>query len=215
MHSILSYPNRGPWGKSSYPGNCSGFVIRDLIQHFKATHVADPCEGSGTTKDVCAELHLPYWGSDLRKGFDLAELPVMAAAPFTPDLIILHPPYFKIVRYSGHVWGDAPHPRDLSHEEDWGEYLRRLHRMVGNCVGSLAPGGRLALIIGDVRQGGAYYSAQAEVLHWHSPERIDSVMIKAQHHVRSDQTVYNGRLVRIMHEYVIVIRGREKTDDER
>lgn len=34
MNSILSYKERGPFGNSNYRGNCSGFVIKDLIQHY-------------------------------------------------------------------------------------------------------------------------------------------------------------------------------------
>ena len=34
MESVISYSNRGPYGKSSYRGNCSGYVIRDLINYF-------------------------------------------------------------------------------------------------------------------------------------------------------------------------------------
>ena len=34
MNSIVSYKNRGPFGDSSYRGNCSGYVIKDLIEEF-------------------------------------------------------------------------------------------------------------------------------------------------------------------------------------
>lgn len=34
MQSIISYENRGNYGDSSYRGNCSGYVIRDLIKQF-------------------------------------------------------------------------------------------------------------------------------------------------------------------------------------
>ncbi len=215
MQSILSFPERGPWGKASYPGNCSGYVVKELIQYFRPKSVADPCEGSGTTKDVCATLRVPYWGADLREGFDLTSTPVFQVCPFAPDLVILHPPYFRIVRYSGKVWGTAPNPRDLSQVNEWEEYLSGLFKMVGNCVGSVAPGGRVALIIGDVRQRGSYYSAAAEVIHAYQPDHVEAVLIKEEHHVRSDKTTYTGNFIRIMHEYVIVLRGRPLTDDER
>ena len=34
MQSIISYKDRGPFGNPTYRGNCSGYVIKDLIQHF-------------------------------------------------------------------------------------------------------------------------------------------------------------------------------------
>ena len=34
MQSIVSYKERGPYGKSSYRGNCTGYIIKDLIEQF-------------------------------------------------------------------------------------------------------------------------------------------------------------------------------------
>ncbi len=34
MQSIISYKERGRYGKPNYRGNCSGFIIKDLIEHF-------------------------------------------------------------------------------------------------------------------------------------------------------------------------------------
>ena len=52
MCSVVSYPNRGPWGNAQYRGNCSGWLAKDLILRFKAQSVFDPAEGSGTVRDV-------------------------------------------------------------------------------------------------------------------------------------------------------------------
>ena len=56
MKSVISYPNRGPWGKSNWRGNVSGFVIKDLIEHFRPKLLVDACEGSGTSGDVCRKM---------------------------------------------------------------------------------------------------------------------------------------------------------------
>lgn len=32
--SILSYPHRGHWGDNTYRGNCSGHVIKDLLDTY-------------------------------------------------------------------------------------------------------------------------------------------------------------------------------------
>ena len=78
LTSVVSYPERGPWGSSKYRGNCSGFLIKDLLLRFKARRVLDPMEGSGTTKDVIKGLNrfkntkIEYVGGDLTtNGFNL------------------------------------------------------------------------------------------------------------------------------------------------
>jgi len=54
--SVVSYPDRGPWGDSRYRGNCSGHLVKDLILRFNCRSVFDPAEGSGTVRDVVMEL---------------------------------------------------------------------------------------------------------------------------------------------------------------
>ena len=207
MNSLVSYPDRGPWGSSRYRGNCSGHLVRDLLRHYTPRAVADPAEGSGTTGDVCRELGIAYHGFDLRTGFNLVRTPLASVVPSPVDFVFFHPPYYRIIRYSGWVWGTGPHPGDLSHENDWGRYIQALRRMVDNALSALSANGRLAVLIGDVRQQGRYYSAQAYLVMAYGAHVVESVLIKAQHNVTSDRIEYSdSKLIRIMHEYVIVLR---------
>ena len=32
--SVVSYPDRGHWGKSSYRGNCTGRIIKDFLESY-------------------------------------------------------------------------------------------------------------------------------------------------------------------------------------
>ncbi len=58
MTSVVSYPNRCQlWGDSRYRGNCDGRLIKNLILRYRATKVADPMQGSGTSRDVVAGLN--------------------------------------------------------------------------------------------------------------------------------------------------------------
>lgn len=207
VRSIVSYPERGPYGNASYPGNCSGHLIGDLVTHFRVKSLADPAEGSGTTRDLCEARGIAYDGFDLREGFNLEERALLDVLPGQVDFVFFHPPYYRIVPYSGVVWGDRPHPGDLSHETNWQEYLARLYRMIRHCLTAVAPSGHLAILIGDVRQDGAYFSAQAQILKWFRPSMIEAVLLKAQHNVRSNRSMYSGPLIRIEHEYCIVVRG--------
>ena len=48
MKSVMSFPERGNYGNSNWRGNTSGYVIKELIQHFNPKLFVDACEGSGT-----------------------------------------------------------------------------------------------------------------------------------------------------------------------
>lgn len=41
MQSVVSYPDRGPWGNNKYRGNCSGYLIKDLIEQFHIKNMSD------------------------------------------------------------------------------------------------------------------------------------------------------------------------------
>ena len=89
MNSIVSYPNRGPWGSSRYRGNCSGHLLVDLVQHFRPKMVLDPMVGSGTTRDVCEEMGIKGWFGDLKDSFNILADPI----PQGGDFGFMHPPY--------------------------------------------------------------------------------------------------------------------------
>ena len=61
LTSLYHYPHgAGEYGSRSYPGNCGGNLIKDLLLYFQPTRIADPMTGSGTCADVCRELrHSP------------------------------------------------------------------------------------------------------------------------------------------------------------
>lgn len=56
MNSVISFPEKGPYGSASYRGNCSGYVQKSLFEQFKSKEVCVPMAGSFTTKDVCDEM---------------------------------------------------------------------------------------------------------------------------------------------------------------
>ena len=74
------------------------------------------------------------------------------------------------------------------------------------CYDALVDGGRLAVLIGDVRRKGKYTAIIKDVLNFPYGE-IRSVIIKVQHNCTSDRKRY-GKLedVPIKHEYCIVFR---------
>ena len=202
--SIVSYPERcSLWGDGRYRGNCDGRLFLNLVRRYNAKRVADPMLGSGTTRDVIAWLNrnhgtaIDFWGGDLKDGFNLLKQDL----PGVFDFIWIHPPYWDIVRYSDH-------PDDLSTCRMYGLFIERLGECLRRCVAALIPGGRIAVLIGDVRREGVYVPIGREVMFLASElGQLRSVIIKAQHNCRSDYTRY-GRMedVLIKHEYCIIFK---------
>ena len=157
--------------------------------------------GSGTTRDVVAGLNrykragIEYWGGDLRQGFDLTKKEL----PGQFDFCWLHPPYWNIIRYNS---GNS----DLSTVEDYQQFRQLLMLCLKRCYDALEPGGRLAVLIGDVRRQGKYTAIIKDVLNFAHGE-IRSVIIKVQHNCTSDRKRY-GKLEDppIKHEYCVVFK---------
>jgi len=202
MTSVVSYVNRMPlWGDSRYRGNCDGRLIKDLILRYGARKVGDPMEGSGTSRDVVAGLNrykrlgISYWGGDLRSGFDLTKQEL----PGRFDFVWIHPPYWNIVPYRSGA-------SDLSDCGSYEQFREMLMVCLRRCYAALEVGGRLAVLIGDVRRTGRYTPIVKDVMDFPCGE-IRSVIIKVQHHCTSDRKRY-GRMedVPIRHEYCVVFK---------
>ncbi|QDU10875.1 DNA methylase [Gimesia aquarii] len=141
LTSIHAVAPRGHYGNARYPGNCGGYLIRDLLQYFKPKRVFDPMSGSGTCRDVCQELGIEVVSADLHSGFDCSH-PKNCDMVGEFDFVWIHPPYWRMKVYSND-------PRDLSAARDLPEFLRKLSRVIVNCKHVLAPGGHLAILMGD------------------------------------------------------------------
>ena len=199
MQSIVSYPDRGPWGNSRYRGNCSGHLIADLLREFPPRKLVDPMLGGGTSRDVCRDLGFAFWGADLCGGFDLTADDI----PVAFDFGFLHPPYWRIVPYSGAMWGDKPDPRDLSQCASYAEFLQKLDDATFRFYDALRGGGLLAVLIGDVRKSGTLYPISRDMRWFGEPV---AEIIKVQHNVWSSRIAYSGRFVELAHEYLVLTR---------
>jgi hypothetical protein len=211
MKSIMSFPDRGPWGKSSWRGNTSGHVIKEMIEHFKPKLFVDVCEGSGTSGDVCRDMGVQYVGLDLYKGNDFTKDYVLSQLPRPACLTFSHPPYATMIKYSGEVWGDHPAEGDTSHCQTPEEFLEKSQVMLLNQREATRNGGVYASLIGDMRKKGEFHSFQADFIKMMPGSELHSVVIKAQHNCWSDNRVYSGNFVPILHEYLLVWKKSEKT----
>ncbi len=62
LTSLHATWQRGPYGRADYRGNCSGYLIKDLLRYFGSTRVLDPlCVRlhNGSMNDLV--LHAKFW----------------------------------------------------------------------------------------------------------------------------------------------------------
>jgi len=203
--SVVSYPQRGPWGDSGYRGNCSGHLVKDLILRFNCKSVFDPAEGGRTVKDVVEGINrhlqkgIHYDGRDLRNGWDIltGDLPEKQF-----DLVWYHPPYWDIIRYSND-------PKDLSNCATLYDFEIRLNQSAEKLFEAVKLGGILAILIGDKRKEGQYYALFRTLLMNQNIGQMKSLIIKLQYNCRSDQRQYRSRnpfMIPIRHEYCLVFQ---------
>ena len=204
MQSVVSYPNRGPYGDSSYRGNCSGNIIKDLIEHFypgntKPKRFIEVFSGGGTGKDVANELNLSNsLHLDLNNGWDALTDEIPSGA----DFIFSHPPYWDIISYEKER--NSYSENDLSNQMPYEEFIKKLNIVNEKIYHSLIVGGRHATLIGDVRKQGTYYSIIKD-MNWYGD--LESHIIKIQYNCMSDNKVYsNNNFIPIKHEHLLIFK---------
>ena len=206
LKSVVSYPDRGPWGNASWKGNFSGWLVCDLLEFFRPTFFVDPMEGSGTSGQVAASMGIKYRGFDLHSGFNaVRDSLIDRLGGERPDYLIAHPPYHDMILFSGEVWGKEPHPDDLSRCASPEEFLSKLQMALYNAYDALAPNSPYTVVIGDLRKKGKFWSIQSDLIRM-MPGVVESVVIKLQHNCRSDKIPQTGNFIRILHEYAITAR---------
>lgn len=207
MQSVVSYPNRGNYGKSNYRGNCTGLIIKDLVTHFKPKHFVDVCVGSGTSADVCNELKTRHTGLDIHKGFDFTKNDVLTAIGGQhADFVFSHPPYFNMIDYTQE---HAKHKlitqgTDISQTDNYEEFLEFSQIMLLNQREATEGKGHYATLIGDYRKNGVFKSIQADYINMMPKDELVSVVIKMQHNTMSEGITYNGNFIPIIHEYQLI-----------
>lgn len=144
LTSLYHHTDAGDYGRRSYPGNCGGNLIKDLLMYFRPRLVLDPMTGSGTCRDVCRELRVQCRAGDIHEGFDATSIEAMKAlAGRDPvDFVWAHPPYWRQKLY-------ATDERDLSRTATLETFLDRYEAFIRAAAGVLAPGGRIAILMGD------------------------------------------------------------------
>jgi len=97
LMSLYHFHRAGEYGSRSYPGNCGGNLIKDLLRYFNPASVFGPLTGSGTCRDVCRELTVYCYSSDLHQGVDACDASLFPRGCF--DFAWIHPPYWRQKRF--------------------------------------------------------------------------------------------------------------------
>ena len=195
--TVLSFPDRGPWGDSRYRGNCSGWIPAYFIWKYAAKSVSEIFAGSGTTSDVCKDLAIPYIGIDLNPNplrsnimsmnilDDSIELPKEF---YDADMCFLHPPYPSInnIHYSNGMWKDTKGVgiadiQEMSYEEG----MKAVNHAIMRGFNSLHPGAYEVILVGEIRSKGQYRSMMADLIR---PTALHQTFIKLQHNCVSDRS---------------------------
>ena len=203
LTSLMKYPNRGEWGQATYRGNCSGYVIKDLIEHFypnsKPKQFVEVFSGGGTGKDVAISLgiensiHL-----DLNNGWNALQ----DELPISSDFTFSHPPYWDIIKYE--EMRKAYSEYDLSNFMSYEEFIQKLDSVNEKIYQNLLNGGRHAILVGDVRKKEQYYSIIKDMT-WFG--ELESHIIKEQFNTVSGKKTYqNASFIPIEHEHLLIFK---------
>lgn len=208
LTSLYHFDEAGPYGDRSYPGNCGGNLIRDLIRYFRPSNVFDPMTGSGTCRDVCRELAVSCVSTDIHVGFDAANPEHVAQIGRVQgmfDFVWAHPPYFRQKLY-------AADERDLSRAPTLAVFLDRYEQFIRNCAGVLAEGGKFAILMGDYsdREIGfvplTYYTK--EIAFRAGLAQCCTDIVRFSHGASSGRKVYRSSFIPGLHDLCMVF---EKT----
>jgi hypothetical protein len=200
LTSLYHFHRAGEYGDRSYPGNCGGNLIKDLLRYFQPGLVLDPMSGSGTCEDVCQELGIPCMAWDIHRGLDACDSKGFGSAE-TFDFIWAHPPYFRQKLY-------ADDPKDLSRSPTLDHFLRRYGQFIRNCAQSLKRNGKLAILMGDYsdREFGflplCYHTkrlAFAAGLRQHGTD-----IIRFSHGASSSKKVYRSSFIPGLHDVCMI-----------
>ncbi len=199
LTSLYHFASAGNYGDRNYPGNCGGNLIRDLLRFFQSKRVLDPMTGSGTCRDVCRELSVDCWSSDMHEGIDACQPGQFPQNHF--DFVWIHPPYWRQKLYTND-------PRDLSQSPTLESFLTRYELLVKNCVDALADNGKLAILMGDYYERAHGY---IPLVYWTKHFAMQAGLqqhctdiIRFSHGASSSKKTYSGSFIPGLHDVCMI-----------
>ena len=230
--SVWSFPERGNWAthNSNYRGNFAPQIARNIIEMYskKGDLILDPMVGSGTTLIEAKLLHRNAVGIDINPiavelsnkalnfefktstnqnvylgdSRDLSQFPENHF-----DLIITHPPYLNIIKYSsGKIDGD------LSNIGSVTKFIKEIEKIASELFRVLKPNNYCAILIGDTRKGQHYVPLSHFLLEvfLKGGFALKEEIIKIQHNCsysrRWEWKAKKYGFYLIMHEHLFIFR---------
>jgi hypothetical protein len=201
LTSLYHFHRTGEYGDRGYPGNCGGNLIKDLLRFFRVSTCFDPMTGSGTCRDVCKELGIYCWSSDLHEGADACDASQFPRGCF--EFCWLHPPYWRQKLYTND-------PRCLSRAPTLEAFLERYRLLIANCAGALQPGGKLAILMGDYHDREAGF---VPLVYWTKRLAFEADLrqcctdiIRFSHGASSSRKVYTSSFIPGLHDVLAIFQ---------
>ena len=236
--TVWSFPDRGKWKTHSgnYRGNFAPQIPRNLILRYsqEGDTVLDPMVGSGTTLIETKILNRRGMGLDINpaaveitkknlefegnykykqyvKTGDIRNLSGISDSSI--DLIITHPPYLNIIKYSKGIDGD------LSNISGVKKFCDELEKGVKELYRVLKEDKYCGILIGDTRKSRHYVPLSFYVMNIFLKNGfvLKEDIIKVQHNCKStpywERQVEKYNFYLIMHEHLFVFRKPKKEED--
>jgi len=237
--TVWSFPERGDWATHSpiYRGNFAPQVARNIIEMFSEERdfVLDPMVGSGTTLIEAKLLNRNALGYDInldavelsKKALDFKyncdtkqEVRVGNAKILnkldnnTVDLIITHPPYLNIIKYS-----DGTISEDISNISSLSKFCDEIELIAKELFRVLKFNKYCGILIGDTRKGQHYVPLAFNVMErfLNAGFVLKEDIIKSQHNCsysrRWEWKAKKMKFYLIMHEHLFIFRKPYKDEN--
>ena len=221
--TIWSFKERGNWSthKGDYPGNCSPYVIKNLLLKYSKEDdiVLDQFIGSGTTVIESLLLKRKAIGIDINeKALNIAKERIKniqgqfkilkgnaISLNLKEDFICTHPPYMDIIKYSNGIKGDI----SLLNGED---FYSSIGLVAKECYRVLKYNKYCAIIVGDIRKKGYIEPLGFKIMEIfiNTGFLLKEIIIKEQHNCKSTdkwkQIAMKRNFLLIQHEYIFVFQ---------
>ena len=122
------------------------------------------------------------------------------------DMLFMHPPYGAEIGipYAGSMYKDPTGKlakSDLG-QMPWKDFMKTLNAIIMKYYAAMAPGSKMAVLMGDVRRKGVYHSMFNDIV---MPGTVLQTYVKMQNNCVSDGRTYSNRFTPIGHEMMYVI----------
>lgn len=237
--TIWSFPQRGNWATHTpkYRGNFAPQIPRNVIEMYSEEKdlILDPMVGSGTTLIEAKLLNRNAIGIDINPravklsnkllDFDYKNNTKQEAIlgnakdlsnfdSNSIDLIVTHPPYLNIIKYS-----DGKIKDDLSNDTEIEKFLDNIEIVANELFRVLKPNHYCAILIGDTRKRQHYVPLSHYLLNRFLKVGfiLKEEIIKAQHNCeyskKWDWKARKYKFYLIMHEHLFIFRKPKEDED--